>query len=290
MAGWSQTLSASRYFARATVCWPFSNSLFPSSNRASASFCASAGTFSAQGRSAAGWSAVGGCFVAAAGSLSAALARAGIPIARANATAARRVANRSTRRLEGRGNRGRMVHRPAPLMSAEQSKNLVDPQGATRAALPPEAGSGFGAGTQLRQYEIIRELGRGGMGIVYLARDTRLGRRVAIKLLLGRSATSTKDFLREARATARCDHDNIVIIHEADEHEGAPYMVLEYLEGKDLRQTLRGRKLAPGRAAELIVPVVRALVRAHALDIVHRDLKPENVFVTAGGNVKVLDF
>jgi hypothetical protein len=175
-------------------------------------------------------------------------------------------------------------------MSAEQSKDLVDPQEATRAALPPEAGNAFGPGTQLRQYEIIRELGRGGMGVVYLARDTRLGRRVAIKVLLGRSATSTKDFLREARATARCDHDNIVIIHEADEHEGAPYMVLEYLEGKNLRQTLRGRKLTAGRAAELIVPVVRALVRAHALEIVHRDLKPENVFVTTGGNVKVLDF
>src|SRR3954447_22038674 len=240
MAGWSQTLSASRYFARATVCWPFSNSLFPSSNRASASFCASAGTFSAQGRSAAGWSAVGGCFVAAAGSLSAALARAGIPIARANATAARRVANRSTRRLEGRGNRGRMVHRPAPLMSAEQSKTLVDPQGATRAALPPEAGSVFGAGTQLRQYEIIRELGRGGMGIVYLARDTRLGRRVAIKFLMAESRELIDGFLREARATAACHHENIVVIHEVDEHNGVPYMVLEYLEGQSLRGFIKG--------------------------------------------------
>jgi serine/threonine protein kinase len=145
-------------------------------------------------------------------------------------------------------------------------------------------------GARIRQYEIIRELGRGGMGVVYLARDTRLGRRVALKLLLSRTAGLTKDLLREARATAACDHDNIVIIHEADEHEGTPYLVLEYLEGKTLRQLMRGRKVPPSRALELIVPVVRALERAHALDITHRDLKPENVFVTAGGAVKVLDF
>src|SRR5438477_10245250 len=156
----------------------------------------------------------------------------------------------------------------------------------------PRAGErlGFEPGTRIRHYEILRELGRGGMGVVYLARDTRLGRRVAIKVLLTRSVGLTGAFLREARATATCNHDNIVIIHEVDEHEGAPYMVLEHLEGANLRQFGRGRKLSPNRAVELMVPVVRALVRAHELDIVHRDLKPENVFVTASGAVKVLDF
>ena len=148
----------------------------------------------------------------------------------------------------------------------------------------------FARGARIRQYEIIRELGRGGMGIVYLARDVRLGRPVAIKVLLARSAALTRDFLREARATASCEHENIVVIHEADEHEGTPYMVLEHLDGSNLRHAAGGRKLPPGRAVELTVPVIRALARAHERNIVHRDLKPENVFVTASGAVKVLDF
>jgi len=131
-------------------------------------------------------------------------------------------------------------------------------------------------------YELIREVGRGGMGTVYLARDTKLARRVAIKFL-----GDARD-LAEARATARCSHENIVVIHEVDELEGQAYMVLEYLEG----QTLRALDLPvpPSRAIELIVPVVRALVAAHAAGIVHRDLKPENILVTDRGVVKVLDF
>ncbi|HMF42685.1 MAG TPA: serine/threonine-protein kinase, partial [Polyangia bacterium] len=161
---------------------------------------------------------------------------------------------------------------------------------AAQAPRQPGGPALFEPGARIRQYEVIRELGRGGMGIVYLARDVRLGRRVAIKVLLTRSQTLTHDFLREARATASCEHENIVIIHEADEHDGTPYMVLEHLEGANLRRTAAGHSLAPGRAVELMVPVVRALVRAHERGIVHRDLKPENVFVTRGGAVKVLDF
>jgi eukaryotic-like serine/threonine-protein kinase len=175
-------------------------------------------------------------------------------------------------------------------MSTEQDATTTDGAGPTQPTGPAGTRPAFEPGARLRQYEIIREIGRGGMGIVYLARDVRLGRRVAIKVLLTRSPTLTRDFLREARATASCEHENIVIIHEADEHEGMPYMVLEHLEGGNLRRVADGRKLAPGRAVELIVPVVRALVRAHANNIVHRDLKPENVFVTTSGAVKVLDF
>jgi eukaryotic-like serine/threonine-protein kinase len=159
-----------------------------------------------------------------------------------------------------------------------------------RSGPPGSAAEVFAPGARIRQYEIIRELGRGGMGVVYLARDTRLGRRVAIKVLLSRSAALTRDFLREARATASCNHDNIVIIHEADEHEGMPYLVLEHLEGKNLREAMGGGGVTAGRAVELMVPVVRALARAHDRGIAHRDLKPENVFVTTGGAVKVLDF
>ena len=175
-------------------------------------------------------------------------------------------------------------------MNTEQDAATTDSAGLMQPTEPAGRRPTFEPGARLRQYEIIRELGRGGMGIVYLARDVRLGRRVAIKVLLTRSPTLTRDFLREARATASCEHENIVIIHEADEHEGMPYMVLEHLEGGNLRRVADGRKLAPSRAVELIVPVVRALVRAHANNIVHRDLKPENVFVTTSGAVKVLDF
>jgi serine/threonine protein kinase len=150
------------------------------------------------------------------------------------------------------------------------------------------------AGARIHQYELIRELGRGGMGVVWAARDTKLGRRVAIKFLLEATRAVADRFLSEARATAQCNHDNIVIIHEVDELEGMPYMVLEFLEGQPLRDVLgpddAGIRMAPSRAVELILPVARALERAHELGIVHRDLKPENVFVTSAGQVKVLDF
>src|SRR5262245_48046042 len=153
-------------------------------------------------------------------------------------------------------------------------------------------------GTRIGQYEIIRMLGRGGMGDVYLARDLRLGRLVALKLLTGPQSDLGERFLVEARATARCHHENIVVIHEVGEHARLPYMVLEYLEGQTLRQWLRDRaathgspvRVPPARAVELVLPVVRALACAHDQGIVHRDLKPENVMLTRAGMVKVLDF
>lgn len=149
---------------------------------------------------------------------------------------------------------------------------------------------GFPPGTFIRQYEIIRSLGKGGMGRVFLARDTKLGRRVAMKFLTVRDPEHTQRFLAEARATARFSHENIVVIHEVDEHEAQPYMVLEYLEGWPLRNLMYGKRLAAGRAVELMVPAVRALTAAHEFQIVHRDLKPENIMLTRSGTIKVLDF
>jgi len=128
---------------------------------------------------------------------------------------------------------------------------------------------------------------------VYAARDLKLGRRVAMKFLRRVDAEVLDRFLIEARATAQCNHENIVIIYEVDEYEGMPYMVLEYLEGKSLRHFMGafgdGEPMAPSRVVELVLPIARALARAGELGIVHRDLKPENVIVTAG-QVKVLDF
>jgi serine/threonine protein kinase len=157
------------------------------------------------------------------------------------------------------------------------------------AAADADAGE-FLPGEHVGQYELIRRLGRGGMGEVYLARDTKLGRRVAIKFLHTEDPALVKRFVLEARATARCGHENIVTLYEADEFQGRPYMVLEYLQGHTLADLLRGQALPPGRAVELITPVLRALAAAHAQGIVHRDLKPENVMLTDAGVLKVLDF
>src|SRR5262249_3572796 len=167
--------------------------------------------------------------------------------------------------------------------------------------------SPLGVGCTINHYEIIRKLGQGGMGAVFLARDTKLGRLVAIKVLLEHSGPRAGRFLIEARATARCKHENIVVIHEVNEIGGTPYMVLEYLEGRTLRAWMRSRarpdadqaldeegapaaRVAPSLAVEVMIPVVRALACAHELGIVHRDLKPENIFITSAGRVVVLDF
>ncbi|HEX4454964.1 MAG TPA: serine/threonine-protein kinase [Kofleriaceae bacterium] len=173
------------------------------------------------------------------------------------------------------------VRTPAPARDAAQSAITVPSSGGDVALEP---------GARVHQYELIRELGRGGMGVVFAARDTRLGRRVAIKFVPEASRDLAERFLIEAQATAQCTHDNIVIIHEVDDFHGIPYMVLEFLEGKTLRDLIDSARVPPMRTVELAVPILRALSRAHELGVVHRDLKPENVFVTTGGQVKVLDF
>ena len=160
------------------------------------------------------------------------------------------------------------------------------------------------AGAFLGQYQLIRQLGSGGMGSVFLARDTRLGRLVALKFLTEYSVAHARRLIAEAQTTARCQHENIVIIYEVGEHGQFPYMALEYLKGETLREHLRARSggaampfglagyppLPPRQAVEIMVPVVRALVRAHSMGIIHRDLKPENIMLTESGGVKVLDF
>ncbi len=142
---------------------------------------------------------------------------------------------------------------------------------------------------QVDRFGLIREIARGGMGQVFLARDMKLGRKVAIKFLLHDDRAFAQRFLVEARATARCTHENIISIYEVGEYQGLPYMVLEYLEGKTLAEVLL-TKPGPRQFAELMLSVLRALERAHEHNIVHRDLKPSNIFVTDRGHVKVLDF
>jgi WD40 repeat protein/serine/threonine protein kinase len=176
---------------------------------------------------------------------------------------------------------------PAPgLDVARAPTDAAGPDAGQPAVRVPQVGA------RVKHYELLRELGAGGMGTVYLARDTTLGRLVAIKVLQRRSDASAERFLVEAQATARCRHENIVVIHEVGELDGYPYMVLEHLEGRTLREWMAREAafVSPSLAVELMLPVVRALACAHSLGIVHRDLKPENIFLTSAGRVVVLDF
>lgn len=153
-------------------------------------------------------------------------------------------------------------------------------------AMPP-----LQAGTVVKHYEFIRQIGAGGMGTVFLARDTRLGRLVAVKVLLKYTGRAAFRFLEEARTTAQCRHENIVVIYDVDEYDGYPYMVLEYIAGRTLRAAMTEHRTDAARfAVKTMLPVVRALVRAHEMGIVHRDLKPENILLAHDGSIKVLDF
>jgi len=148
-------------------------------------------------------------------------------------------------------------------------------------------------GHRLGPYEILGPLGAGGMGEVYRARDTRLGREVAVKVLPAAYSTDPdrlRRFEQEARAAAALNHPNILVIYDVGTHEGSPYVVSELLEGSVLRARLTGGALPPKKAVEIALDVARGLAAAHAKGITHRDLKPENLFVTRDGRVKILDF
>ena len=149
------------------------------------------------------------------------------------------------------------------------------------------------AGTRLGPYEILSPLGAGGMGEVYRARDTRLDRDVAIKVLpqsVAGDAAALARFEREAKAVAALSHPNILAIHDVGTSDGITYAVMELLEGESLRQRLQEGPLPQRKALEIAREVALGLAAAHERGIVHRDLKPENLFVTSDGRVKILDF
>ncbi len=151
----------------------------------------------------------------------------------------------------------------------------------------------FVTGTKIGPYEILSPLGAGGMGEVYRARDSRLGRDVAIKVLppaLARDADRLRRFETEARAVAALNHPNILAIHDIGTHDGAPYLVSECLDGKSLRIELSGGALPLRRTVEYGIEIAQGLAAAHDKGVIHRDLKPENIFVTRDGRVKILDF
>jgi serine/threonine protein kinase len=149
------------------------------------------------------------------------------------------------------------------------------------------------SGTHLGPYEILEPLGAGGMGEVYRARDTRLGREVAVKVLPSQHSSDPRRLRRfedEARAVAALDHPHILSVHDVGVADDAPYVVFELLEGRSLRQVLERGPLPPRKVVDYAVQICRGLEVAHARGIVHRDLKPANLFLTADGRVKILDF
>ena len=149
------------------------------------------------------------------------------------------------------------------------------------------------AGTRLGPYEVISPLGAGGMGEVYKARDTRLGREVAVKVLpsdFAADAERRRRFEQEARAASALNHPNIVSIFDIGTENGVAYIAMELVEGQSLRELADSGPLSPRRVLDVAAPLASGLARAHAAGIVHRDLKPENVMVSKDGFVKILDF
>jgi serine/threonine-protein kinase len=151
----------------------------------------------------------------------------------------------------------------------------------------------FTVGAVIGQYRVLEELGAGGMGVVYKAEATKLGRLVALKFLpetLARDASALERFQREARAASALNHPNICTIYDIEEYQGHPFIAMEYLDGRALKDHILGRTLDSDEISKLGIQIAEALSAAHSKGVVHRDVKPGNIVVTVSGPVKVLDF
>src|SRR5438477_550023 len=180
------------------------------------------------------------------------------------------------------------------LRSDEAAQSFIEaPAVGLAAEVLAEQQARLRTGQQLGHYQILSRLGAGGMGEVYLAQDTRLGRKVALKILPTRftqDAERLRRFEQEARAASALNHPNILTIHEIGQVDATHYIVTEFIDGQPLRQRMNSAKLMLSEALDVAVQVASALAAAHEAGIVHRDIKPENIMLRCDGYVKVLDF
>src|SRR5689334_20168883 len=149
-------------------------------------------------------------------------------------------------------------------------------------------------GQRIKHYQIVNLIGEGGMGEVYLATDTILGRRIALKVLpafVSKDPDRLRRFTQEARAASRLSHPNVCVVHEIGEtDDGRPFIAMEYVEGMTLRERLRTQTMKLGDVLDIAIQIADALTAAHESGIVHRDIKPENIVIRPEGFVKILDF
>ena len=180
------------------------------------------------------------------------------------------------------------------LDSFEQAESFIEhPAAGEVASLILEPKQSLKEGQHFAHYKILRQIGVGGMGEVYLAKDEKLDRRVAIKLLneqFNRDKSNLERFIREAKAASGLNHPNILVIHEIGEEDGLRYIVSEFIEGKTLREIAEDSSMKMSELLDTATQIVSAMTAAHGARIVHRDLKPENIMIRPDGYVKILDF